>query len=107
VVEEILGDYMVGGVRVRDLASGETAKVELSGLFIYIGMRPNTTLLRALVKLSDSGYVPTDAWMRTTRPGLFAVGDIREDSAAQAIASAGDGATAAIATYRYIKETFR
>jgi thioredoxin reductase (NADPH) len=44
--------------------------------------------------------------MRTERPGLFAAGDIRRDSAAQAITSAGDGATAAIAAYRYIKETF-
>jgi thioredoxin reductase (NADPH) len=51
--------------------------------------------------------VPTDASMKTARDGLYAVGDIRQDSASQAITSAGDGATAAIAAYRYIKETFR
>jgi thioredoxin reductase (NADPH) len=51
--------------------------------------------------------VPTDSWMKTSRAGLYAAGDIRQDSAAQAITSTGDGATAAIAAYRYIKENFR
>ena len=69
-------------------------------------MQPNTALLKNIVQLSDTGHVPTDTWMKTTRDGLYAVGDIRQDSARQAITSAGDGATAAIAAYRYIKETF-
>ena len=106
-IEEVLGDEVVTGVRVRDLKSGETSQVELNGLFIYVGLQPNTALLRDIVKLSESGHVPTDSWMKTTRDGLYAVGDIRQDSARQAITSAGDGATAAIAAYRYIKETFR
>jgi len=107
VVEEILGDDMVTGVRVRDLASGEISQVELTGLFVYVGMKPNTEFLKNLLHLSDTGHVPADVWMRTELPGLFAAGDIRQDSAAQAITSSGDGATAAIAAYRYIKETFR
>jgi thioredoxin reductase (NADPH) len=107
IIEEVLGNEVVAGVRARDLASGEIAQIDLSGLFVYIGMRPNTSLLQDLVTLSESGHVPTDGWMKTERPGLYAVGDIRRDSAAQAITSAGDGATAAIAAYRYIKETFR
>jgi thioredoxin reductase (NADPH) len=106
-VEEILGDDRVAGVCVRDLASGESSKVDLAGLFVYVGLQPNTALLKDILCLSDSGHVPTDACMRTERPGLYAVGDIRQDSAAQAITSAGDGATAAIAAYRYIKATFR
>jgi thioredoxin reductase (NADPH) len=106
-VEEILGDDRVAGVCARDLASGESSKVDLSGLFVYVGLQPNTTLLGTLVQLSDTGHVLTDNWMKTSRDGLYAAGDIRQDSAAQAITSAGDGATAAIAAYRYIKETFR
>lgn len=106
VVEEILGDEVVAGVRARNLVSGEIAQVELSGIFIYVGVQPNTVILRNLVKLSDTGHVPTDVSMQTELPGLYAVGDIRQDSAAQAITSAGDGATAAIAAFRYIKETF-
>jgi thioredoxin reductase (NADPH) len=69
-------------------------------------LQPNTALLKDLVRLSDTGHVPTDNWMKTARSGLYAAGDIRQDSASQAITSAGDGATAAIAAYRYIKENF-
>jgi len=105
VVEEILGDEVVTGVRVRQ--SGETIQVEFTGIFIYVGLQPNTVLLRDLVKLTDTGHVPTDNWMKTAGTGLYAVGDIRQDSARQAITSAGDGATAAIAACRYIRETFR
>jgi thioredoxin reductase (NADPH) len=106
-IEEILGDDVVGGVRIRNLMSAEISQVELAGLFIYVGLQPNTEFLRSVLKLGDTGHVPTDACMRTERPGLYAVGDIRQDSASQAITSAGDGATAAIAACRYIKETFR
>jgi thioredoxin reductase (NADPH) len=105
-VQEILGDETVAAVRVRDAASGEMSEVALAGLFVYIGMKPNTELLRDLVMLSESGHVPTDGWMKTARDGLYAIGDIRRDSAAQAIASAGDGATAAIAAWRYIQASF-
>jgi thioredoxin reductase (NADPH) len=107
VIEEVLGDEVVTGVRVSDLNSCQTSQIELAGLFVYVGLQPNTTLLRDVVNLSKSGHVPTDTWMKTSRAGLYAVGDIRQDSAAQAITSAGEGATAAIAAYRYIKETFR
>jgi thioredoxin reductase (NADPH) len=69
-------------------------------------MKPNTTFLKDVVRLSETGHVPTDGWMRTEREGLYAAGDIRQDSAAQAITCAGDGATAAIAAYRYIKNAF-
>jgi thioredoxin reductase (NADPH) len=103
VIEEVLGDEVVTGVRVRDLNSGETSQVELAGLFVYIGLQPNTMLLRDVVELSDSGHVRTDNWMKTERDGLYAAGDIRQDSARQAVTSAGDGATAAVAAYRYIK----
>ena len=107
VIEEVLGDEVVTGVRVRNLKSGETSQVELTGLFIYVGLQPNTALLGERIKLSESGHVPTDNWMKTMRDGLYAIGDIRQDSARQAITSAGDGATAAIAVHRYIKGTFR
>jgi thioredoxin reductase (NADPH) len=106
VVEEVLGDDVVTGVRVRDLASGEGAQVDLTGLFVYVGMKPNTELLRGIVQLSDTGHVPTDVCMGTERPGLYAAGDIRQNSAGQAISAAGDGATAALAAWRYIKQSF-
>jgi thioredoxin reductase (NADPH) len=106
VVEEVLGDDQLRAVRVRSLATNEISEVELAGLFVYVGLQPNTAFLNNILKLSDTGHVRTDGWMKTELDGLYAVGDIRQDSAAQAITSAGDGATAAIAAHRYIKETF-
>jgi thioredoxin reductase (NADPH) len=106
-IEEILGDDVVTGVRARNLASEEISQIDLAGLFVYVGLQPNTEILQSIVKLSDSGHVPTDVSMKTACDGLYAVGDIRQDSASQAITSAGDGATAAIAAYRYIEKTFR
>ena len=105
-IEAVLGDGAVSGVRVRDLESNESLQIDLAGLFVYVGMKPNTAFLKDLVHLSNSGHVPTDGWMRTEREGLYAAGDIRQDSAAQAITCTGDGATAAIAAYRYIKNAF-
>jgi thioredoxin reductase (NADPH) len=107
VVEEILGDGRVDGVRVRDLATGESATVAVEGVFVHVGRIPNTELLDGVVALDESGRVRTDAWMRTELPGLFAVGDVRADSAGQAISAAGDGATAAVAAHRYLAERAR
>jgi thioredoxin reductase (NADPH) len=103
-VAEILGEETVSGVRVRDLASGEEAEVAVAGVFVYVGLEPNTDFLKGVLELDEAGRVPTDIWMRTERAGLFAAGDIRRDSAAQAISAAGDGATAAIAAHRYLRE---
>jgi thioredoxin reductase (NADPH) len=102
VVEAILGDDTVTGVRMRDAATGETSTIEAAGVFVYAGLEPNTALLNEVLTLDGRGRVPTDVWMQTEQPGLFAAGDVRSDSAAQAISSAGDGATAAVAAHRYI-----
>ncbi len=104
VVEEILGEGTVAGVRVRDTASGEVSQVEVGGVFVYAGLAPNSALLAELVALEASGHVPTDAWMRTARPGLLAAGSIRADSAGLAITAASDGALAALAAHRYIED---
>lgn len=103
VVDEVLGDSTVDGVGITEVTSGETSRVDLEGLFIYIGLDPNTEYLKDLLPLDSAGHVPTDIWMRTPLPGLFAAGDIRQHSAAQLITSAGDGATAAIAAHRYLE----
>lgn len=102
IVEEVLGDDAVTGVRARHVASAAKEHIPLVGLFVYVGLEPNTSWLGDLLALDESGHILTDIWMRTALPGLFAAGDVRADSAAQAIASAGDGATAAIAAHCYI-----
>src|SRR5678815_4931946 len=70
-VEAILGDDVVNGVRVRDSATNESLRVDLVGLFVYVGLKPNTTFLKNTVQLNDTGHISTDAWMRTEREGLY------------------------------------
>jgi thioredoxin reductase len=76
-IEEVVGEDVVTGARVRDLVSGQSSKIDLAGLFIYVGLKPNTEFLKNLLRLSDTGHVPTDGWMKTELPGIYAVGDIR------------------------------
>jgi thioredoxin reductase (NADPH) len=104
VVEEILGDGKVEGVRVRDVARGLSSELPVAGLFTYVGLVPNSELLDGIVALDELGHVPTDMWMRTEVPGLFAAGDVRAGAAGQAISAAGDGATAGVAADRYLAE---
>ena len=102
-VDAVLGEGQVDGVSVTDLSSGETSRVDLSGLFIYVGLEPNSQYLGNLLPLDNAGHVPTDIWMRTPLQGLLAAGDIRQGSARQLVTAAGDGASAAFAAHRYIE----
>ena len=103
VVEEILGDDAVTGVRLRDVTSGATRTQTLKALFIQVGAEPNTALLRGVVALDPMGHIETDTMMRTSVAGIFAAGDIRKSSVAQFAAVAGDGATAVVAAFRYLR----
>ena len=78
--------------------------MSVAGIFVHVGRMPNTAFLAGVVALDEHGCVPTDIWMRTERPGLFAAGDVRANAAGQAISAAGDGATAAVAAHRYLAE---
>jgi thioredoxin reductase (NADPH) len=101
-VQEILGDDAVSGVRTREVASGDTQDLELGGLFIYVGLEPNSEYARDLIELDDDGRIPTDAALQTTLPGVFAAGFVRSGSLAQAAISAGEGAAAAKAAHLYL-----
>jgi len=103
-VEEIIGADSVSGVRLREVAAGTTHERAVKGVFVYVGLEPNTAFLRGLVALDPAGHIETDIMMRTSVPGIFAAGDIRAHSVAQLAAVAGDGATAAFAAWHYLKE---
>lgn len=100
-VIEVVGEDTVTGIRVRS-ADGENVE-PVAGLFVYVGLEPNSSPVSDLVPLDNAGHIPVGLSMDTPQPGLFAAGDIRQQSAAQLVASAGDGATAAIAAHRYIR----
>ena len=102
--EEILGQAAVTGVRVRTAGTPATRTLDLRGIFIHVGLEPNTQFLRGLLKLDPAGHIETDIMLRTSVEGIFAAGDIRAHSVAQLAAAAGDGATAALAAFRYLQE---
>jgi thioredoxin reductase (NADPH) len=104
VVEEILGDDAVSGVRLRDVASGDALELELGGVFVYVGLAPNSEYLRDRLDLDDDGRVPTDAALQTELAGVFAAGILRRGSLGQAAISAGEGAAAAKAAHRYLDD---
>ena len=102
VVEEILGDEAVTGARLRDRNTGALRVQPASGVFINVGLEPNTGFLTGIVALDAGRHIETDIMMATSRPGIFAAGDIRSRSVALLAAAVGDGATAAISAFRYL-----
>ena len=102
-VTEVLGDNMVTGARILNTATGEESQVDLSSLFVYVGLEPNSALVSGLVETDNAGHIPVNLSMETAEPGLYAVGDVRQHSAAQLVAAAGDGATAAIAAFKRLR----
>ena len=101
-VEAILGENLVTGVQVRNKITNFSDRMSLAGVFVYVGLEPNTEFVRGIVKTDNPGHIPVNIWMETDVPGVYAAGDIRQSSAAQLVSAAGDGATAATAAFRFI-----
>jgi thioredoxin reductase (NADPH) len=102
VVDEIAGETFVDRVKVHNVKTGKESVLEVSGVFMAVGFKPNTAFLKGVVDLDDIGTVITGSGMETSVPGIFAVGDVRSNSIRQVVAAAGDGAVAAINAEKYI-----
>jgi thioredoxin reductase (NADPH) len=103
VVEGIEGSEQVKQLRLIDVHTGATSLLPVAGVFIYVGLQPNTGFLQGLLPLDAGGHVPVNQRMETQIPGLYAAGDLRQHSARQVISSAGDGATAACFAMQYLR----
>lgn len=104
VVEKIQGEKFVSGVEVRNVKSGEVKTLELQGLFVAIGLRPNTEIFHSQLELDENGFILTKPFSSaTSRPGVFAAGDCVHWLAKQAIIAAGSGAQAALEAKNYLE----
>jgi thioredoxin reductase (NADPH) len=104
VVEEIIGDNKVSCLSLRNVKTGEITKLEVSGVFVAIGIEPNSQCFADIVELDETGLIKTDELMATSAPGIFAVGDIRKNSPRQVAGAVGDGAAAALSAFKYLRE---
>jgi thioredoxin reductase (NADPH) len=102
VVTQIEGDGLVRQLMLKNAKNARLSALQLAGVFVAIGAQPNSTQWRGLLPLDEEGYIITNELMETKIPGIFAVGDVRHNSARQAITAAGDGATAAISAERFL-----
>jgi thioredoxin reductase (NADPH) len=104
-VAEILGDQHLEGVVLRDTVTGETRRLDVTGLFIAIGHDPRSELVRGQVDVDEEGYVRVDGGTTLTNlPGVFAAGDLVDHRYRQAVTAAGTGCAAALDAERYLSE---
>lgn len=103
VVEEILGDGVVTGVRLRNVVTDQLSELKCAGVFVAIGHSPNTGLFEGHVEMDARGYIVTKHGMATNRPGVFAAGDVQDTHYRQAITAAGSGCMAAMDAERYLE----
>ena len=104
VVDEIAGEDKLSGLRLRNVKTGETTNLQVAGVFVAIGLEPNSQCFAGIVELNETGNIKTNELMETSAPGIFAVGDIRKNSARQVASAVGDGATAALSAFKYLRE---
>ena len=100
---EIKGKELVEGVRIKNTQSGETKDLDVTGVFIEIGMVPNSNMVKELIKLNKSGEVPVNCSSETGISGLYAAGDVTDVPEKQIIVAAGEGAKAALQAHRYLQ----
>lgn len=104
VVESIVGNDRVRELKLRNVKTGEASSLEVDGVFIAVGLRPNTGYVKGLLALTPGGFIPVNDSMETEIPGVFAAGDIRYNSVRQVVTAAADGAVAALSAERYLSE---
>lgn len=103
IVEEIVGGEVVKALKLRNVKTKKSSTLEVAGVFVAVGLKPNSQQFAGILKLTRAGHIVTDEMMTTSTPGIFAAGDVRQSSARQIASAVGDGATAALSAFSYLK----
>jgi thioredoxin reductase (NADPH) len=103
IVEEIVGPERVKALKLRNLKTHQLSSLEVAGIFVAVGLKPNSQCFANIVELNETGHIVTNELMATSVPGILAAGDIRRNSARQIATAVGDGATAAMSVFRYLR----
>lgn len=106
VVDEIYGDGIVEGVKIKNVKTGEVTDYRTDGVFMFVGTKPISDFAKGVVNMDAKGYITADEEMNTSVPGIFAAGDVRVKSLRQVITAAADGAIAATNAEKYIEKNF-
>ena len=99
----ISGEEKINSIVVENRGNGKEKEISVSGVFVYVGLNPNSRFLRGVVKLDKLGFVVTNIKMETSIPGIFAAGDICSKDVRQVSTAVGEGTLAAIAAEKYIQ----
>jgi thioredoxin reductase (NADPH) len=102
VVEKIEGENSVESLKLKNLKEDRMLQLIVQGVFIYVGLTPNTKWLKKTLPLTEQGFIETDDAMETSLPGVFAAGDVRHKPLRQIATAVGDGSTAAFAAEKYV-----
>lgn len=103
-VLSINGTGKVESVTVKDRATGETKRIPVEGVFVYIGLIPNTELFQGQLELNQWGYIVTDERLQASVPGVFVAGDVRDKGLRQVATAIGDGALAAVSAEKFVEQ---
>lgn len=103
-VEEILSDGTVNGVVLNNTKTSEKSKLDVQGVFVYIGFTPNVDLFNGQIEQDKNGFIVTDNNMRTSIFGVYAIGDVRQTPLRQVITAVADGAVAGVSAVKYVEE---
>ena len=104
VIQDVLGENSVEGIRTKNLKTGEEREIEVEGFFAAIGHAPATGLFKDQVEMDEGGYILQKEHTMTSVPGVFAAGDVSDKRYRQAVTAAGDGSRAAIDAERWLEE---